>query len=39
MEAIWFLVGMSVGGLAMLLIILRIIANMPDRFGRKVGRR
>jgi hypothetical protein len=39
MEAAWFLAGMSVGGLVMLVIIIRIIAGMPDRPRRNKGRR
>ncbi len=39
MEAIYFLLGVSVGGMVMILIVLRIIANMHDRFEQNMRRR
>ena len=39
MEATTFLLGVCVGGMVMLLIILRLIANMHDRFEENMRRR
>ena len=39
MEAIGFLLGVSFGGAVMLIVILRIIANMHVRFEQNARRR
>jgi alpha-beta hydrolase superfamily lysophospholipase len=39
MEAEYFLLGVSMGGLLMLFIMVRIIIAMHDRFGQNMRRR
>lgn len=39
MEAVYFLLGVSMGGLLMLFIMVRIIVGMHDRFEQNMRRR
>jgi hypothetical protein len=39
MEAVYFLLGVSMGGLLMLFIMVRIIVEMHDRFEQNMRRR